>query len=95
MQTEGSCSSPARGAHHQALTWSMEESWNHTPAATCQLSQGEGKGPGAYNTWKGSSAYTGFSHPRRKTSELGQEARLKLPPRASLAAKYLPAWKGQ
>lgn len=38
------------------------------------------RAPGAYNAWGGSSAYTGFSHPRRKTTELGQDARLKPPP---------------
>lgn len=50
------------------------------PAPPPQLPQGEGKGPRAYNAWGGSSAYTGFSHPRRKTTELGQEARVKPPP---------------
>lgn len=44
-----------------------------------RLPLGEGKGPRAYNAWGGSTSYTGFSHPGRKTTELGQEATLKLP----------------
>lgn len=65
----------------------MKSHTNRTPPSFLQ----KGKGPGAYSAWEGLSAYTGFSHPRRKIAELGQEARLKPPPGAPLPAEQLRA----
>lgn len=56
------------------------ESWSYTPAPTFHFLRVRARAPELTMRGGGSSAYRGFSHPRRKTPELGQETRLKPPP---------------
>lgn len=61
-----------------------------TPAHTSQLPPG-GQGPQGLQSVGRIIRLHRLYHPRRKTTELGQEARLKPPPGASLPAEHLLA----
>lgn len=49
----------------QSLALGQKKEWNPTPNPLPCFLWVRARAPGAYNVWGGSSAYTGFSHPRR------------------------------
>ena len=71
-------SSPARlhSSPWQSLALAQEKDGVHT-SPHLLASSGEAKGLRAYNAWGRMIRLHSFSHSRRKTTDLGQEARLK------------------